>query len=213
MLEVTHPDVDKYIEDISTAENPVLKDLNRATYLEENLPHMVSGHPQGLFLTILAKSMNAKNILEIGSFTGYAAIALAQGMPTDGKLHTIEVDDEKEDIIRRYIEKAKLEDIIELHIGKALDIIPSLNTLYDIVFVDADKINNDAYFELCLPLLRRGGLLLIDNVLWRGKVTSESENDKMTNAIKAFNIKVTSDHRVQSVILPLRDGILMAQKL
>ncbi|MBD0404615.1 O-methyltransferase [Flammeovirga sp. EKP202] len=213
MLNITHPEIDKYIEEVSTDENPILKELDRATHLQENMPHMVSGHPQGLFLTMLAKSMNAKNVLEIGTFTGYAAIALAQGMPKNSQLHTIEVDDEKENIIREYIEKANLDHIIHLHIGKALEIIPSLDANFDIVFIDADKMNNDAYYELCLPLIREGGFLLIDNVLWKGKVVDASANDKMTMAIKTFNEKVASDKRVQSFILPLRDGILMAQKL
>ncbi|NME68940.1 O-methyltransferase [Flammeovirga aprica] len=213
MFNITHPEIDKYIEEVSTDENPILKELDRATHLQENMPHMVSGHPQGLFLTMLAKSMNAKSVLEIGTFTGYAAIALAQGMPDNAKLHTIEVDDEKESIIREYIGKAKLDHIIDLHIGKALEIIPALNTTFDIVFIDADKMNNDAYYELCLPLIREGGFLLIDNVLWKGKVVDASANDKMTKAIKEFNEKVASDNRVQSFILPLRDGILMAQKL
>lgn len=213
MLNITHPDIDKYIENVSTDENPILKELDRATHLQENMPHMVSGHPQGLFLTMLAKGMNAKNVLEIGTFTGYAAIALAQGMVKDGTLHTIEVDDEKEAIIEEFIKKSQLDTVIHLHIGKALEIIPQLKTTFDIVFIDADKMNNEAYYELCLPLLRSGGYLLIDNVLWKGKVVESEAKDKMTEAIKAFNLKVTTDKRVQSFILPLRDGILMAQKL
>ncbi|MBB6461571.1 O-methyltransferase [Flammeovirga kamogawensis] len=213
MLPITHPEIDKYIEKVATEEDPILVELDRATHFQENLPHMLSGHPQGLFLTILAKSMNAKNILEIGTFTGYAAIALAKGMDSNGQLNTIEIDDEKEDIIQKFINKANLNEIIKLHIGEALDIIPSLDDEIDIIFIDADKMNNDAYFELCLPKLRSGGLLLIDNVLWKGNVADPEINDKMTKAIMDFNIKVTSDKRVQSCILPLRDGILMAQKL
>ncbi|ANQ48968.1 O-methyltransferase [Flammeovirga sp. MY04] len=213
MPHITHPLIDEYIEKVATPENETLKALDRATHLEENMPHMVSGHPQGLFLTMLAKGMSAKKVLEIGTFTGYAAIAIGQGMQKNGELHTIEIDDEKEKIISEYIKKAKLSNIIKLHIGKAVDIIPDLGDQFDIIFIDADKMNNDTYYEMCLPLLREGGYLLIDNVLWKGKVVDEKANDKMTQAIMSFNNKVTSDKRVQSCILPLRDGILMAQKL
>ncbi|OHX65934.1 O-methyltransferase [Flammeovirga pacifica] len=213
MPHITHPLIDQYIEDVATPENEILKALDRATHLEENMPHMVSGHPQGLFLTMLAKGMSAKKVLEIGTFTGYAAIAIAQGMQENGVLHTIEVDDEKEKIISEYIKKAKLDHIVQLHIGKAVEIIEGLGDQFDIVFIDADKMNNDTYYEMCLPLLRKGGFILIDNVLWKGKVVDQNANDKMTQAIMSFNNKVTSDKRVQSCIIPLRDGILMAQKL
>ncbi|WP_281615825.1 O-methyltransferase [Flammeovirga sp. SubArs3] len=213
MMHITNPEIDKYIEEVATEEHPILKELDRDTHLQENMPHMVSGHPQGLFLTMLAKSMNASKVLEIGTFTGYAAIALAKGMQENGTLHTIEVDDEKEKIISEYITKANLDNVIKLHIGKALNIIDELDDIFDIVFIDADKMNNDAYYEACLPKIRKGGFILIDNVLWKGKVVNPEAKDKMTIAIKDFNKKVTSDKRVQSFILPLRDGILMAQKL
>ncbi|MBK7869516.1 MAG: O-methyltransferase [Saprospiraceae bacterium] len=201
-----------YCEAHTTPPSDVLYELTRETHLKTLAPQMLSGHLQGQFLALLSKLARPKAILEIGTFTGYAAICLAQGLAENGVLHTIEPNRELEQIIRKYIAKAELEDKIELHIGRAENIIPTLDLLFDIVFIDAGKQQNEQFYDIVINKLNKGGLIIIDNVLWSGKVIS-NENDADTQIIRAFNDKVQNDPRVENLMLPVRDGILIARKL
>jgi predicted O-methyltransferase YrrM len=172
---------------------------------------MLSGKVQGKFLSIISKMMNADRILEIGTFTGYSAICLAEGMKQDGQLITIDINEERVDIVQNAVESAGFEDKIICKIGAAEDIIPQLNEVFDLVFIDADKINYSLYFDLVIDKLRSGGIILADNVLWSGKVTDDKK-DKDTLALLAFNQKVQQDIRVENVILSIRDGITLIYK-
>lgn len=207
------PDLEKYMEDHSTPEAEVLQDLARQTHLQKIQPQMLSGHLQGIGLKMFSYMLRPKRILEIGTFTGYSAICLAQGLTEDGQLHTIDIDEELESMAKGYFEKAALKDKIKMHIGSALDIIPELEETWDMVFIDADKDNYAAYYDLVLPRLRNGGFILADNVLWSGKVIDKNDNDKDTLGIRAFNNKVSSDPRVENVMLSLRDGLMIARKI
>lgn len=202
-----------YCEAHTTPPGDVLYELERETHLKTLAPQMLSGHLQGQFLALLSKLMRPQAILEIGTFTGYAAICLAQGLAENGVLHTIEANQELEHFIRKYIAKAGLEDKIQLHIGRAEHVIPALNLLFDIVFIDAGKQQNAQFYDLVFNKVNTGGLIIIDNVLWSGKVLSEEEEDEDTQAIQAFNRKVHEDPRVENLMLPVRDGVLIARKL
>jgi predicted O-methyltransferase YrrM len=175
---------------------------------------MISGKLQGAFLTFIAKMIKPENVLEIGTFTGYSTICLAEGLPQTGKIDTIEVDMELEDIIRKYVSKSGYENQINLLLGNALEIIPNLNKSWDLVFVDADKKDYLAYYKLILPQMKKGAVMLVDNVLWSGKVLNDvPENDKDTKAIMAFNDYVQQDANVKNMILPFRDGMMLIEKL
>ncbi len=172
---------------------------------------MMCGSWQGQLLYLLSSLTQPKSILEIGTFTGYAAICMARGMAKDGQLHTIEINPELEHLIRKYIRKAGLDNRIHLHLGDAKEIIPTLNTRFDMVFIDAGKQDNRLYYDLVMPLLRPGGLILVDNVLWGGKVVL-GEKDQDTELVRSFNKMVQIDDRVENVLLPLRDGLTLARK-
>ena len=202
----------QYCESHSSPPDPILYELERETHLKTLAPQMMCGALQGQLLYLLSKMIQAKSILEVGVFTGYASICMARGMAEDGKLHAIEVNKELEYLIRKYIKKANLESAIELHIGDAKEIIPTLETTFDMVFIDAGKKDNDFYYELLIDKLRPGGLLLVDNVLWSGKVVI-GETDADTLAIDNFNKKVLADERVENVMLPIRDGLIVVRKL
>jgi caffeoyl-CoA O-methyltransferase len=205
--------LDKYILQHTSPEPELLKALSRETHLKVLQPHMISGAVQGQLLKMISLMLRPKYILEIGTFTGYSAICLAEGMVEFGQLHTIDVDEELETIARKYFAIAGLQDKITLHIGNALEIIPALDIRFDLVFIDADKLNYANYFDLVLPKVRQGGMLLIDNVLWKGKILElEKNQDKKTKAIHAFNQKIQADERVENVLIPLRDGLLMVRK-
>jgi len=206
-----YKDVYQYCEKHTSGPDPVLYELERETYLNILSPQMISGPVQGKFLELISALVQPKNILEIGTFTGYAAICLARGLAKDGVLHTIEVNPELEWISRKYFEKADLSDKVNLQIGDAREIIPTMDIEFDIVFIDAAKFDNDLYYEMVLPKLKSGGLLMIDNVLWSGKVV-RNEKDNATQLIMAFNKKVAADNRVESVMLPLRDGLTLVRK-
>lgn len=197
-------------------EPPLLAQLTRETHLQLLMPRMSSGHVQGRFLSLLSQLTRPRRILEIGTFCGYAALCLAEGLAADGLLHTIEIDPEKEARIRRYVAAAGLSGRVRLHIGAALDVLPGLaDEMWDLVFIDADKRNNDAYFEAVIGQVRPGGLLIVDNVLWGGKVLPAHElktGDKDTPIVRAFNDKMANDARVEPVFLPLRDGLLLLRK-
>jgi predicted O-methyltransferase YrrM len=201
-----------YLEQTCDKESDLLKQINRETYLKETMPHMLSGHYQGRLLSFLSKLINPSRILEIGTFTGYATLCLAEGLKNDGFIHTIEVNEELEPRLINSFKKSETADKIILHIGEALKVIPTLNEIFDLVFIDADKKNNHNYYELVLDKVRAGGLILIDNVLWKGKVLEENP-DKQTQSIIELNDKITSDPRIEKIILPIRDGLFLIRKL
>lgn len=200
-----------YCEEHTSAADEVLNELDRETNLKTLSPQMICGPLQGQLLYMLSSMIQAKSILEVGTFTGYASICLARGMASGGRLHAIEVNKELEYLIRKYIKKAELESEITLHIGDAKEIIPTIDATFDIVFIDAGKKDNDYYYELLMERLNPGGLLLVDNVLWRGKVV-RGDLDEDTIAIDTFNKKVTADERVENVLLPIRDGLIVVRK-
>lgn len=197
----------------SEKEDDVLAELQRETHLTFLSPRMLSGHLQGQFLTMLSKLLNSQNILEIGTYTGYSAICLAKGLNDKGKLITIDVNEETESIAKKYFIKSGLDSKIELIIGNALTIIPNLRLQFDLVFIDADKKNYAAYYDLVFDKVRPGGLIVADNVLWSGKILDGKTNkDADTSALISFNTKVKNDPRVEKLLLPIRDGLFLIQK-
>ena len=207
-------ELEEYCEAHSTPEPELLYRLNRETNLKVMNPRMLSGHIQGMFLTSLVRMIQPKNVLEIGTYTGYATLCMADGLPDDGTIDTIEVDVELEDMIRKYFLQSSNKEKINLHIGDAVEVIPTLDKTYDLVFMDADKEEYIRYYELVLPKVRKGGYILADNVLWSGKVLQEVKSgDKDTPAIRQFNDYVLQDERVRNFLLPLRDGIMVIEKL
>ena len=206
------------IEEYSAAhtedENALLKSLNRETHAHVLNPRMLSGHMQGRFLSMISRMIRPDRILEIGTYTGYSGICLCEGLNPGGKLITIDVNEELESFTRRYFDQTPYKDQIDYRIGNALDIIPTLTDTFDIVFIDADKINYSSYFNLCLDKTRTGGFLIADNVLWSGKVVQQLKKiDKDTQALLDFNRMVHDDPRVSNMLLPIRDGLMILQKL
>lgn len=207
------PEIEEYALKNSNAEPDVLKRLSRETHLKMTMPQMLSGHMQGLMLQMFSKMIRPKNILEIGTFTGYSAICLAQGLQNGGMLHTIDVNEEFKEIITRYIKEAGLDGKITLHIGEAVNILPGLKDEFDLVFIDADKENYSNYYDLVFPKVKPGGYIIADNVLWSGKVlNSAMKMDIETKSLYEYSRKVHSDPRVEKVLLPLRDGLMIARK-
>lgn len=212
MLEV-NKELEEYILEHTTQEESVLKELTRETHINVMRPRMLSGHLQGQLLKMLSSMLSPKNILEIGTYTGYSGICLAQGLSKEGKLYTIDINDEIEDFTLSFIEKAGLTDKIEFLIGDALEIIPTLDKQWDLVFIDADKRDYLNYYNAVIDNVRPGGFILADDVLWDGKVVEKVEkNDKQTQGIIAFNKFVQEDDRVENVIIPLRHGITLIRK-
>lgn len=212
MLEV-NKELEEYILEHTTQEESVLKELTRETHINVMRPRMLSGHLQGQLLKMLSSMLSPKNILEIGTYTGYSGICLAQGLAEEGKLYTIDINDEIEDFTLSFIEKAGLTDKIEFLIGDALEIIPTLDKQWDLVFIDADKRDYLNYYNAVIDNVRPGGFILADDVLWDGKVVEKVEkNDKQTQGIIAFNKFVQEDDRVENVIIPLRHGITLIRK-
>lgn len=205
--------IDEYINDHSSQEDEILHALYRETHLKIDHPRMLSGAVQGQYLQMMAQLMNAQNILEIGTYTGYSAICLARGMKADGMLHTIDNKEELFEIAHRYFVKAGLDHLITQHIGNALDIIPQLEFTFDLVFIDADKNNYPKYLDLVIDKLKPGGLIIADNVLWSGKILEKiQKEDKDTPGVLEFNQKVQKDPRLENVLIPLRDGLMLARK-
>lgn len=200
-----------YIEEHTTQESDLLKKINRDTHAQVLMSRMLSGQVQGRFLSMMSKLVKPKTILEIGTYTGYSAICLAEGLQPSGKLITIDVNEELESRVRKYFDESGFGDKIDFKIGDARKIIPTLTETLDLVFIDADKENYSVYFDLVIDKVSSGGLILADNVLWSGKVV-EPKPDKDTKAIIEFNKKVQNDPRVQNVLMPLRDGVMMALK-
>lgn len=206
--------LDDYILAHSDVEPDYLAKINRDTHVKMINPRMCSGHYQGRVLSMFCKMINPRKVLEIGTFTGYSALCIAESLPENGFLHTIEVDDELEDFILENFEKSPFADKIKLHIGKALEIIPTIDETFDLVFMDADKREYWDYFETILPKVKQGGFIIADNTLWDGKVIEEVHpNDKQTIEIIRFNDLIAKDDRVERVILPIRDGLTIIRKL
>jgi len=208
------PEFAEYAKNHTSPESSVLSDLNRETHLKVLFPRMLSGHTQGKLLEMLSEMMQPKNVLEIGTYTGYSAICLSSGLQEGGMLHTIENMPEQEEIISRYFEKAGVDKKVKLHIGEAVDIIPELNITFDLVFIDADKENYLNYYNLVYDKLSQGGFIIADNALWGGKVFSDHKTaDKETSGIIEFNDYVQKDKRVENFLLPFRDGLMIIRKL
>ncbi len=211
-MELIQPDISDYCKAHTTPEEPVLASLNRETHLSQIYPRMLSGHMQGTFLRMISCMLRPERILEVGTFTGYSAINLAMGLEPSGILHTIEVDPELEDIIEKYLTEAGVKEKVKLHIGEAEQIIPRFDETWDLAFIDADKPNYLKYYGMILPRLREGGFILADNALWDGKVLKTATNNKDTAGIQAFNDFVQNDERVENLLLPFRDGLMMIRK-
>jgi caffeoyl-CoA O-methyltransferase len=211
-MEILDHTLQSYLDEHCEPEPEALQNINRETYLKVLRPHMLSGHYQGRVLSFLSKMIQPKRILEVGTFTGYATICLAEGLTGDGLIHTIEVNRELEPMLSSHFNSTSVGKKIKQHFGEATAIIPGLDVNnWDLVFIDADKKNNYTYFQLVFDKVRSGGLIIIDNVLWKGKVYGE-ENDADTENIRKLNDLVSVDSRVEKMILPVRDGLLIIRK-
>ncbi|WP_295125787.1 O-methyltransferase [uncultured Chitinophaga sp.] len=212
-MEVIPTVIQEFAEKYTTKEDDILYRLHRETYLKVEQPHMLSGHLQGRYLTMVSQMMQPRRILELGTYTGYSAICLAKGLAADGHLHTVDINEELEGMCRKYFEEAGLGDKITQHIGRAADIIPQLNEVFDLVFIDADKGNYGNYYDLVWDKVRPGGFLLADNVLFHGEVFAEEANrSNQAKAMVKFCEKVTADGRAEHLLLTLRDGLLLIRK-
>jgi len=212
VMEILPHDLQLYLEDHCDPEPPELQKINRETYLKVLQPHMLSGHYQGRLLSMLSKMMQPRRILEIGTFTGYSTICLAEGLTEDGIIHTIEVNTEMEEMLNQHFKSTNVDKKVKLHFGHAAQIIVQIpEDNFDLVFIDADKKNNLHYFNLVIDKVRSGGLIIIDNVLWKGKVYGD-DSDPDTRSIRELNDQVAKDTRVEKLILPVRDGVLLIRK-
>lgn len=209
---ITQPDIEAYIDKNKSVESPLLVELERTTHLKALSPQMLSGQTQGHFLSIISKMLQPKRILEIGTYTGFSALCMAEGLSEEGLLYTLDINPEIAPIAQAFFDKSPYADQIRFIQGNAKEIIPILQETWDLVFIDADKDAYADYYDLVLPYLRTGGVILADNVLWYGRIL-DKEMDKKTKAIHQFNQKLANDPRVKSVIVPMRDGIHMAVKL
>lgn len=204
--------VEEYSMLHTTEESELLNKIDRETHLEVLRPRMLSGHFQGRILSMLSKMISPYRILEIGTYTGYSAICLAEGLTEDGKLYTIDINEELEDRVRQYFLESNYNQQIDLIIGDALNLIPRLNESWDIVFIDADKKNYTKYFNMVVASVKSGGYIIADNVLWSGKVVEKDHLDEDTLALRVFNDTLSKDPRFEVVLLPVRDGLLIARK-
>jgi len=207
-------ELEEYILAHIDPEDNLLAKLRRDTYVNLLRPRMVSGHLQGKILKMICRMIQPQYVLEIGTFTGYSAISMAAGMKSGSELHTFESNDELEDFTRSFLEQSEHKEKIFFHIGDALELVPAMDKLFDLVFIDGDKRNYIEYYDCVFPKVKKGGLILADNTLWDGKVIENVANsDTQTKGILAFNNKIAADSRVEKVILPLRDGLTMILKL
>ncbi len=207
-------ELENYIEQHSEKEPELLAALNKETYQKVLLPRMLSGHFQGRVLSMLSKLIRPVNILEIGTYTGYSALCLCEGMQENGTLHTIDIKEELVDFQRKHFDKSPWGNQIVQHLGEALDIIPTIDTKFDLVFIDADKENYINYFELIVPKMNKGGIILSDNVLWSGKVLEPLHpKDISTKILLEYNQLLKNDPRVETVLLPIRDGLTVSRVL
>jgi len=208
------PLLEDYIQNHSQEEPELLQQLTRETYLKVMWPRMLTGHFQGRVLSMLSKIIHPKNILEIGTYTGYSALCLAEGLQKNGQLHTIDINEELKDIQRSYFDKSGYGNQMIQHIGDAKKVIPTLNLTFDLVFIDAEKKEYPDYFELVLNKTKSGSIILSDNVLWSGKVAEPlNKKDKVTPILLDYNKKLKEDSRVETVLLPIRDGLTLSRVL
>lgn len=205
--------VEQYILDHLSPEPEVLAELYRETYCRVVNPNMTSGHLQGSILRMIVKMIDPANVLEIGTYTGYSSIAMAMALGKNGTVYTIERNDELTDISRRYFEKSGMTEKIKSLTGDALKIIPTLDTSFDLVFIDGDKREYCDYYNTLFSKVRKGGFIIADNILWDGKVADRSDNDKMTLGIRMFNDLIINDSRVENSIIPVRDGLMIIRKV
>lgn len=206
--------LEQYLETHSENEPELLQQLNRETHQKIMQPRMLSGHYQGRVLSLISKLVNPKYILEIGTYTGYSALCLAEGLQADGELHTIDINEELFDFQRKYFDQSDYGTQIHQHLGNALEIVPKMDITFDLVFIDADKENYVNYYHLVIDKLKPGGLILSDNVLWSGKILEPvKDSDKSTKAILEYNQLLKTDIRVETVILPIRDGLTVSRKV
>lgn len=213
-MEFIEQKLDDYVCEHTSAENELLYELNRKTHTHILQPRMLSGHFQGRLLSMLSNMIKPKYILELGTYTGYSALCLLEGMQENGVLYTLDINEELEDFVEEFVQKANAQDKIKHLIGPALEIIPTLEEQFDLVFIDADKENYSAYYDMIFDKVAIGGYILADNVLWSGKVIDEkSFDDKDTKLLRAYNKMVQEDPRVENILLPIRDGIMIARKL
>ncbi len=208
-------ELEQYILNHTEPEDDLLKELYRETHVRMLHPRMASGHIQGKILEMFCHMIQAKNILEIGTYTGYSAICMAKCLPENGMLHTIEINDEIEEFTRSFFERSGLNNKIKFHIGDAREIIPTLHTTFDLVFIDGEKNQYCEYYEMVLPIVRTNGFIIADNVLWSEKVIEKNlrNNDHFAHGIKAFNDFIQKDNRVQNVLFPVRDGLMVMRKV
>lgn len=211
-MDLLSDELKSYLESTCDPESELLRQIDRETHLKVSLPRMLSGHYQGRVLSMLSKLIRPQRILEVGTFTGYATLCLAEGLSEDGILHTIDINAELEDMVRASFAKSEPGHKIKYHIGNAIEIIPKLDEVFDLIFIDADKKNNESYYNLTIDKLRSGGMIIVDNVLWSGKVIGEKKTDSASTLISNFNEMVCLDQRVEKLILPVRDGIFMIRK-
>jgi caffeoyl-CoA O-methyltransferase len=209
-MEILNVDLQRYAEQHTTPENDLLKKINRDTHANVLMPRMLSGHLQGRVLSMISHMIRPKNVLEVGTYTGYSALCLAEGLAQGGKVITIDINEELEPKVKSFFEP--FQDRIDYRVGNAVDIIPTLKETFDLAFIDADKSNYSTYYDLIIDKVRPGGFILADNVLWSGKVLDKTP-DVDTKAIISFNQKIHDDRRVENVLLPIRDGIMTIRKL
>ena len=213
-MEFLPQQIDDYACNHTQSESPLLTELNRETWAKVLIPRMLSGHLQGRALSMFSKMIQPQVILEIGTYTGYSAICLEEGLKENGKLYTIDINEELESMSSSYFEKAGIQHKVKQFIGNAIDIIPTINDHFDLVFIDADKENYSNYFDMVIDKMPIGGFIIADNVLWSGKVTEEVKaNDTETQALKDYNSKIHQSDRVENILLPIRDGLMICQKV
>ena len=206
--------IEQYACNHTQEENSVLAELNRETWAKVLIPRMLSGHLQGRALSMFSKMIKPKCILEIGTYTGYSAICLSEGLQEGCKLHTIDINEELKSMSSNYFEKAGISKNVVQYVGNALEIIPNIKDEFDLVFIDADKENYSNYFEIVIEKMPVGGFIIADNVLWSGKVVEEvNDKDQETKAIKEFNTLIQTSERVENILMPIRDGLMICQKV
>ena len=204
--------ISSYSLENTEKEPKLLSDLNRETWANVMIPRMLSGHLQGRVLSMISKMIHPTNIIEVGTYTGYSALCMAEGLKENGKIHTLDINEEYTSVAKKYFDKSDYKENIIQHIGNAMDVIPKLNDRFQLAFLDADKENYSNYFDLIIDKIDIGGYIIADNVLWSGKVTEENK-DEETMALHNYNKKVLSEKRVETVLLPLRDGLNISRKL
>jgi len=212
-MEFIDSNLDKYVVEHTSLENDLLKKIQRETHLNVLQPRMLSGPFQGRFLSLISSLVHPEKILEIGTYTGYSALCLAEGLSKSGTLITIDINDELEERVKGYFQESSFSDQLTLMIGPALSIIPQLEHDFDLVFIDADKKNYINYYKEIFPKVKVGGLIIADNVLWSGKVVDQNAQDPDTQLLRDFNLMIQNDARVSNILLPIRDGLMLVRKI